>query len=54
MNPEKFMPRHMIMKLLNTKKSLESSERETTITYRETPIQITAGFSFETTEIRRM
>lgn len=53
MNTEKFMPRYVIIKLLNAKKAYRAVREKQHITYRETPVQMTAVFSFDATETGR-
>ena len=50
------MPRHMVIKLTNIKhkeKLLKATREKRQITYKGTPIRLTADFSAETLQARR-
>ena len=55
-NPRRNTPRHMVMNLAKIKdkeKLLKAAREKGQITYKETPIRLTADFSAETLQARR-
>ena len=53
-NPRKNMPRHIVIKLAKIKdKLLKATREKRQITYKGTPIRLTADFSAETLQARR-
>ena len=55
-NPRRNTPRHMVIKLTKIKdneKLLKATREKRQITYKETPIRLTADFSAETLQARR-
>ena len=54
-NPRRNMPRHIVIKLtkIKDKEKLLKTREERQITYKGTPIRLTADFSAETLEARR-
>ena len=55
-NPRRSMPRHIVIKLTKIKdkeKLLKATREKRQITYKGTPIRLTADFSAETLQVRR-
>ena len=55
-NPRRNMPRHIVIKLAKIKdkeKLWKAAREKQQITYKETPISLTADFSAETLQARR-
>ena len=56
MNPKRSMPRHIIIKMPKVKgkeRILKAARGKNTVTYRGTPIRLSADFSKETLQARR-
>ena len=52
MNPNRNTPRHTIIKMTKVRENSKDSNRKT-VTYKGTPIMLSADFSTETLQVRR-
>ena len=56
MNPNRFTPRHVIIKMAKIKdkeRILKAAREKQLVTYKGTPIKLSADFSAETLQVRR-